>query len=160
MPARVKMSDLVDGLEAQGDETHAFLDRQTGEVLLLMDEDLGADDEEEEGDLSDCGEWERESIEQAKAVQADEGGRFLALPDRFDVNEWEMMRDFAMALEDDSQAESLQNAIHGRGAFRYFKDRVHEFGLADAWYKFREEQYRQVALDWCEANGVDVDTDA
>jgi len=160
MPARVKMSDVLDGLEAQGDETHAFLDKQTGEVLLLMDEDLCAADGDEEGDLSDCGEWERESIEQAKAVQADEGGRFLALPDRFDVNEWEMMRDFAMALEDDSQAESLQNAIHGRGAFRYFRDRVHELGLADAWYKFREEQYRQVALDWCEANGVDVDTDA
>lgn len=44
--------------------------------------------------------------------------------------------------------------------FRCFKDRVHEFGLADAWCKFRAERYRQIALDWCEAYGVEVDPDA
>jgi len=155
---RVKLSDIMDGLESVGDETRVFLDKQTGKVLFLMDDDLRAA-EDDEG-LTNRGEWERESIEQAKAVLAEDGGRFLALPDSFDINEWDMMRDFAVSLDSEEQGQSLLDAIHGRGAFRYFKNRIHELGLADAWYKFREDQYREIALSWCQANGVEPDVEA
>jgi len=149
----------MDGLEMGGDETRAFLDTQTGKVVFLMEEELvAAEDDEDDG--TGLAEWERKSIEQAKAVLADEGGRFLDLPDRFDINEWDMMRDFATGLENEGHSEALVNAIHGRGAFRYFKDRIHELGLADAWYKFRDGEYRQTASDWCEAHGLKLDADA
>ena len=72
MPARVKLSAILEALEMQGDETHAFLDKQTGEVVVLTDEELRA--AEDDDDLGDYPEWQRENIEQAKAVQADEGG--------------------------------------------------------------------------------------
>ena len=160
MSTRVKISEIVDGLEMVGDETRTFLDTQTGKVISLMDDELRAAENEEDENSARLGEWERESIEQAKAVLAEDGTRFLRLPDRFDINEWDMMRDFVTGVENDDQAESLANAIHGRGAFRHFKDRVHEFGLADAWYKFRQEQYRKVAIDWCEAKSVEFDPDA
>jgi len=160
MPPRVKLSEIVDGLEMVGDETRTFLDTQTGKVISLMDDELRAAENAEDEDPTGLGEWERESIEQAKAVLAEDGARFLPLPDRFDINEWDMMRDFVTGLENQDQAEVLSNAIHGRGAFRYFKDRVHEFGLADAWYKFRQEQYRKVALDWCKAKSIEFDPDA
>lgn len=155
---RAKLSEIMDGLEAVGDETRAVLDKQTGKVLFLMDEHLRAAEDDE--DFADFGEWERESIEQAKAVPAEDGGRFLALPDRFEINDWDMMRDFAVSLDSEEQGQALLDAIHGRGAFRYFKDRIHEFALADAWYKFREAQYRQIALSWCEANGIEPDDEA
>ena len=155
---RVKLSAILEALEMQGDETHAFLDRQTGDVVVLSDEELRA--AEEADDLSGYPEWQRDSIEQARLVNADDGSRFVALPDRFEVNEWEMMRDFADSVEDDGVAESLHGAIHGRGAFRRFKDLLHEAGLAERWYKFRENQYRQIALDWCEASGVEPDPSA
>jgi hypothetical protein len=161
MQPRVKLSAIVDALDMQSDETHAFLDKQTGEVVVLSDEELRA--AEDGDDLDDYPEWQRENVERAKAVQADEGGdggRFLPLPDRFEINEWDMMRDFAAGLENEDHAEALLNAIHGRGAFRYFKDRVHELGLADAWYTFRDGQYRQAALDWCEVHGIEADADA
>ncbi len=155
---RARLSAIVEALEMQGDETHAFLDRQTGEVVVLMDEELGA--AEEGADLSDYPDWQREAIEQAKAVGADEGGRFVALPDRFETNEWEMMRDFALGVEDEAVSGALLDAIHGRGAFRYFKDQVRERGLAESWYEFRAGRYRQIALDWCKEQGVEADTSA
>lgn len=161
MPPRVKLSTIIDALEMPGDEAHAFLDKQTGEVVVLSDEELRA--AENDDDPADYPEWQRENIEQAKAVQADEGsdgGRFIPLPDRFEIDEWDMMRDFTAGLENEDHAEVLLNAIHGRGAFRYFKDRVHEMGLADAWYKFRDGRYRQAALDWCEAHGIEADAGA
>jgi hypothetical protein len=63
MPARAKRSAILDALEMQGDEVHACLDRQTGEVVVLTDEELrGA---ERGDDLSRHPDWQRASIEQA-----------------------------------------------------------------------------------------------
>jgi hypothetical protein len=158
MPPRVKLSAIVDAMDMQFDETHALLDKQTGEVIVLSDEELRAAEDGE--DAARYPEWQRDNIERAKAVQADDGKRFLELPGRFEINEWDMMRDFALGLDNEAHAEMLLKAIDGKGAFRYFKDRIHELGLADAWYKFRDRQYRQAALDWCEAKGIEVDPDA
>ena len=154
---RVKLSDIMDGLESVGDEMRAYLDKQMGNVVFLMDDELVAAEDDEE--LTDCDQWEQESTEQAKAVLADDGERFLALPDRFDINEWDMMRDFALSLDNEGHSEALLNAIHGRGAFRYFKDRIYELGLADAWHTFREGKYRQIALDWCQDNGIEAEVE-
>ena len=127
-----------------------------------MDEELrrAEDKDEDEDDRTDLPDWEAEALEQAKAVAGDDGTRFLPLPDKFDINEWEMMRDFAAAREDEKLADALLNAIHGRGAFRYFKDRIHEAGIAEEWYRFRDNAYGRIALDWCEQHGIDVDANA
>ena len=156
--SRVKLSAILDGMETPFDETRALLDRTTGEVFSLSDEEFGA--AEDGDDPEDYPEWQRESIERAKVVEADTTGRFLALPGRFDIDEWRMMCDFAFTVEDANLTDSLLNAIHGRGAFRYFKDLVHQSGLADRWYAYRNGQYRKLALEWCEAEGIDVDPNA
>jgi len=159
MPPRAKLSDIIDALDMQFDETHTLFDRQTARVVSVTDDDLSA--AENEDDLSHFHDWQVESIEIAKAILADEGARarFVSLPDSFDIDEWSMMRDFAASRDKASHCESLQNAVHGRGAFRCFKDRVHELGLADSWYEFRNKQYRRAALDWCEENGIEADPD-
>ena len=148
----------MDALEVQGDETHAFLDRRTGEVVVLSDEELSA--AEDGDDVSDYPEWQRDNIAQARLVNVDDGSRFVALPGRFEVNEWEMMRDFAMSVDDEAVSAALLDAIHGRGAFRYFKDQVRERGLVENWHAFRAGRYRQIALDWCEEHGLELDTGA
>ena len=158
MPPQVKLSAILEGLEMQGDEIHVLFDRRKGEVLALSDEELRAADNDD--DLSDYPDWQRESIEQAKAVEADQTGRFAPLPDRFEIDEWAMMQDFASSREDEELSERLLQAIHGRGAFRYFKDLVYEAGIANDWYEFRNGRYREIALDWCRDNGIEVDPDA
>ena len=154
----MKLSAILEALEMQGDETHAFLDRQTGDVVVLSDEELRA--AEDGDDWSDYPEWQRDNIEQANLVRADGGSRFVALPDRFEINEWEMMRDFALSVEDEAVSSALLDAIQGRGAFRYFKDQVQERGLAESWHEFRAGRYRQIASDWCEEHGLELDAGA
>lgn len=153
--ARVKLSAILEGMEMQSDETHALLDRRTGDVLFVSDEEFRA--AEEDADPSDYPEWQRENIERAKTVEADTTGRFVALPDPFEIDEWHMMQDFAFTVDDDALAESILRAIQGRGAFRHFKDLAGEAGLADRWCTYRDEQYREVALEWCEFQRIDVD---
>jgi hypothetical protein len=158
MPARVKLSEILDAIEMQFAESHAFVDRETGGVVMLSDEELKAADGGD--DPADYPEWQRENLRLAALVNADDGGRFVSLPDRFEVNEWDMMRDFALGVADEDVSAALMDAIHGRGAFRYFKDQVHQRGLAKTWDDFRAAQFRQIALDWCEAHGLELDTGA
>jgi hypothetical protein len=81
-------------------------------------------------------------------------GRFLRLPSKFDIHESQIMEDFALPVENDSLRDELLSAIHGRGAFRYFKDVMHRRGSKEDWFEFRNKALRQIALDWLEKRGV------
>ena len=164
------LEDIIDALQFHSESMQAFYDRQTASVVVVTDEELAAadvedgkedgeedqDTDEGEGRLADTPDWEKKQIALARAVSADESGRFVALPDQFDVDEWRAMERFSQEVEDRAASDRLLNAIHGRGAFRYFKDTVHQLGLADKWYVFRDEHYRTVAKEWCEANGIEL----
>lgn len=69
------------------------------------------------------------------------------------------MKDFCLSLDDGEISESLSNAIHGKGAFRYFKDSIHRYGIADQWYKFRDAVIKEIAIEWCEANNIEYTED-
>ena len=51
-------------------------------------------------------------------------------------------------------SDELQAAVHGRGAFRRFKDAVHRLGIADEWYRFREVALEEIAIEFLEAHGI------
>ena len=162
MPRRVKLSEIADALQGLSDEHSTYLDLESGKVIHVMHElsrifeDEDADAEEE---LADMPQWQREEAAVAKAIEEDDGSRFISLPSKFDINEWDMMREFVDQVEDDALAERLSRAIHGSGAFRYFKNVIHEAGIQNDWYKFKDDQYRQIALDWCQANQIDIDAE-
>lgn len=84
----------------------------------------------------------------------DDKGKYIALPSKFDIiNEYSMMERFALSV-DDEISDYLQTAIKGRGAFRQFNDGVSRFGIEEDWYEFRDEKYKELAIDWCEDNNI------
>ena len=44
--------------------------------------------------------------------------------------------------------------IHGRGAFRRFKDELDRSGLLDRWYEFKRNALREQAIEWCTENDI------
>ena len=50
---------------------------------------------------------------------------------------WQDMADFAQRQREAGLRERLERAIHGAGAFRRFRDLVHDEGLTDQWYRLR-----------------------
>ena len=64
------------------------------------------------------------------------------------------MERFCASVEDADIRDELCDAIRGRGAFRRFKDRVHAYGIAEAWYRYRDEALREIAVAWCEEHGM------
>ena len=66
------------------------------------------------------------------------------------------MADFAHQLSDELAGRRLSRAINGRGAFRRFKDDLHEEypHLLPAWYAFRDVRAKRRAVQWLADNSL------
>ena len=155
MTVRVLLREIIDGMQLQSDEMSAYLNIRTGQVVPVSAEDLMAA-EFGEADAAET-DWEVEAAELARAVAA--GKDYVALPDRFEIDEYRMMERFANGVTDGPASERLQRAIQGRGAFRHFKDAVQDLALAQQWYAYRDRAYEAIAIDWCDANGIEYTKD-
>lgn len=139
------LRDIVDAIESQSNEGEAYLDPDTGEIILVTEDERVLVEQGRSDD--DLPQWQRELI--PKVREALESDKFLALPDRFEVHEWEIMQRFSQEQSEHAR-KMLLNAIHGSGAFRHFRSAVERLGLLDAWYRYREEAIQQIARDWLE----------
>jgi hypothetical protein len=150
MAVQVKLKDIIEGLEFLTDEGSSYLNTTTGEVVYVTTEELRA--AEEDAPLEDFPAWQHEAIRIAGEIL--ETDHYLLLPDRFEMNEYRIMERFCLSVDDEDIRDDLCNAIRGRGAFRYFKDRIHAYGIAEELYRYRDAALQEIAVAWCEAHGI------
>jgi hypothetical protein len=93
--------------------------------------------------------WKR-----AEDILFDEKERFLKLPGRLDVLEWDIMRRFAQHQMDPALAADLTASIQGLNAFQAFNAKLRALKLQEAWQSYREDMLRDVAAEWCAQHGV------
>jgi Uncharacterised protein family (UPF0158) len=155
MTLSVKLSDVVEAFEEVGDGTFQYLDKRTGEIIFLTEDDMAAAEEDEL--ISEFPDWQRESILKAREVLNSDD--FLKLPERFEFDEYEMMEEFCVSLEDRRTGEQLLRLIKGEGAFRRFKDSINAMGIEKQWYAHREEAFRDLAIQWLQENGISYKND-
>jgi hypothetical protein len=153
MPIEVKLDAIMEALELADDSTSSYLDVETGEVCSITEEQLRLADDPLTS-LDALPDWLREVVELARSIQGHAGRRYLALPSKFDVHEWAIMDRFTETLKDDRTRNDFHNAIHGAGAFRRFKYLLTQYSLWDDWDRFKQDELRQLAIEWCEENGV------
>jgi len=91
---RVKLSDIVEGMDFQSDERSSYLNLITGEVVSITDEELRA--AENNAPLEDFPEWQHDQIRIAREML--ETDHYLPLPDRFEVNEYRIMERFCHSI--------------------------------------------------------------
>lgn len=154
MSIRIKLSEIIEGMESQSDENSSYLDKGTGEFVVISDYDLRTAEDNES--LEDYPEWEQEQIAIARDI-INETGRYLELPTKFDINEYEIMEKFCHSLEDTNLRELLYNKIKGGGAFRRFKDAIYQNGIEDDWFAFRNEAFKEIAIEWCRENDIEFE---
>ena len=151
MSVTVLLKDIVDALEMQFDEASSFLDLDTGQVEAVSN-DLLREAEESDGEERDLPAWQTEEWEIAKRIVSTD--RFQRLPTKFDIHEWAIMQDFSHSVTSSKIREDLLYAIHGAGAFRHFKDTVRRHRIEPAWFEFRTEALKQIAVEWCEEHHI------
>jgi hypothetical protein len=137
-------------MDLSGDEVTSYINRETGELITLIDEELALAEDPESA--AEAPQWQEELLPKAREVL--ESGDFIALPSKFDIHEWSIMDRFARSLTDTAMSDQLAAALHGRGAFRQFKDAVRRLGIADEWYRSRETALEEIAIDFLEAHGI------
>ncbi|WP_074852916.1 UPF0158 family protein [Gordonia westfalica] len=143
LPGRVASVDLemlADAMEGDPSlSTGGYIDLETGmpyddEMMDLVDRDeLGIG---EEDDL-DPDRWIRYDCTGSR-----EG--------------WRDMADFAVRQRDPKVRDRLERAIEGRGAFRRFRDAVHEFDLNDQWHAFSNDRKIGRAREFLATEGIRV----
>jgi hypothetical protein len=146
----VSLHDVVEAMDVLGEEWTAYLNRKTGELVTVTEEERRL--VEEEDGPEGVPDWQAEMLPKVREVLESED--FLALPGKFEIHEYRIMERFCLEFEDAGVREVLLRAIRGRGAFRRFKDVLHERGIAEAWYAYREQALEEIAVGWLEANGV------
>src|SRR3977135_1575249 len=106
MAATVKLKDVVNELEMVSDESTAYLNKRTGELYTLTQEELfSVEDDEEEDEDDDDPEWLREAKVKAKEVTGSD--EWLELPSKFDIHEYNIMEEFCRSVEDPEISERL-----------------------------------------------------
>ena len=110
---------------------------------------------EDEVDIAELPAWEQEAIELAAEILLHENdGDYIALPSRYDIHEYSIMKTFCHTVRNSKTADDLFRAISGKGAFQRFKEAIHRHGIEQEWYNFKEKSFRDIGRDWCEENSI------
>jgi len=153
MAAEVELDVIIEALEMADDSISSYLDVETGEVHSITEEEFDLAEDPQTA-IEDLPNWQREAVTLARSIQKQDGKRYMALPDKFDVHEWAMMDRFSITLRDAQMRNDFHGGIRGAGAFRLFKHLLTEYDLWDAWNRFKQVELRQMAIEWCKENGI------
>jgi hypothetical protein len=74
---------------------------------------------------------------------------------QYELNGYEIMQGFAIAMGSSQKQNLLLSALTGKGAFRRFKDVLDGINLRDAWYGFRYSMVKGIAKNRCERYGIE-----
>jgi hypothetical protein len=145
----VSLKDIVDALEMSSQTSENFLDLETGEILLVTEDDQL---ELDEPDTDSVPEWQIEHLERVRKLL--NSGNGLRLPSSFDIHEWSLMEEFCYSVAHTQQREILLNSIRGKGAFQRFRETLERFVLREEWFSFRQSALQKIARDWLEENNI------
>ena len=132
----VKLNEVIDALDFTNDEIEYYYNPDTEEIFM-----------------SNIGEFEDLTEDELDELFE----KSIMLPTRYDINEYEMMEDFAETINDTRLQNQLYISLNGSGAFRRFKDTCINFDIINDWYKFRDERYKEIAIDWCKENNIEFE---
>lgn len=131
------MDDLIEAYLDNNFEHPYYLDLQTGQVILDMDESYTGEPGID---------WDDEENEE----------RYIGIP-KIDSNEaFYVMTKFARRTESDPE-DKLFNALDGYKPFRRFKDTLYELDLWDEWNKFEYKYAEEMIKSWIERFDINYD---
>ncbi len=154
MSLSVNIETIVDELSILLDESCAYINRKTGEVFSLTEEEISLAETDDDGGLTP--EWQTEIIDDARRVMMSDD--ILTLPTRFEIDEYAIMEQYCLTVVDHRIRNALSEGIKGRGAFRRFKDMIHREGIEGDWYRYRDRALGEIVRVFLEDNKIPYST--
>jgi hypothetical protein len=154
MPSRVKLSDIIEALETQSPESSAFLNKNTGRVMFLAGEKPRTADENDQTERSS--EWQNCVLAVLNRI-IEESGTSIPLPSKVEIDERGIMEEFCASVRDSKTRATLCSLIYSEDAPQQIENAIRECKIADAWYKFRHDALKEIAIKWCQENAIEFD---
>ena len=129
----IDLEKIIEGLEMVDDIVDCYYNPEKDEIFL-----------------SNIGEYEELSEDEIDELFE----KSIILPTKYKINEYQIMVDFIETIDNLEIKSNLQRLIQGKGAFRRFKNYCFNVNIIQDWYKFKEERYKQIAIEWCEQNDL------
>jgi len=138
MKQKIKLRDVLDALEFTSSDINYFFEKKTEKIYMISE---FADNLED-------------NLEAQQRLDENPDD-FIALPNEYEINEYQIIKSFCCTLEDEKVCDALLHRIQGRGAFRNFKDALYEFELRELWHTYHHGRLKEIAYDWCQTNELD-----
>ena len=150
MTIKVNIEDIIHGMEFQSDESASYLNKNTGKVVLITDEEFRALEDNEP--IEDFPDFQHENIKTAREIL--ETDNYIPLPTQFDIHEYDIMGRFCLSIKDMELGNILYNSIKGSCAFKRFKQNIYRYNIQDDWYKYRDAAIKEIAVEWCKHHNI------
>ncbi len=95
--------------------------------------------------------WQQDSMRRVREIR--ESDSWVQVATRMDIDEYAIMKRFASGARP-SVSKALLDALHGKGAFRRFRDEIHRTGSEAAWQEFRSERIARDIRATLDTRGV------
>lgn len=156
MSLPVSLQAVIDEMDMQNDMVHGYVNRKTGELICITEEDEWLlekiDNEEYAEEIEDLPAWQQEMVPKIREVLNSED--FIPLPTSFDIHEYSIMERFCHTVEDPGIKDELFTGIRGRGAFRMFKELIFRHGIRDDWFAYKNQALKTIAADFLKAQNI------
>jgi hypothetical protein len=123
---------IADEMDIQSEEMETYLDLETGETFIVIDEKYV-------GVMED---------EPSKEEMEDNPERYRLIPAVSSRDGWQFMADFADNVADRKFHSQFSKALNRKGAFRNFRDVLEEVDLLEEWYAYKNERLLEMAEEW------------
>ena len=88
----------------------------------------------------------------------EESGDLLEIPHFNDLLGRRLVSEFVAAELPERDAE-VGSFFNGPGGYRLYKRLLAELGLLDRWHEFEDRRRRETVVDWCNKNGIELDSE-
>lgn len=129
----IKLSDIKDALYNVNMETSCYFNTKTNEILWYFDYNEECSTYNEDDQYNDD---------------------IISMFDFYEKKDYDIMQDFISSISNALLRNELYNATRGKGGFRRFKKIIDYNNITDYWYKFRDNEYKKLAEDWCLDNKI------
>ena len=133
-----------------------YLDKETGEVIVLLEEMFRYAEEDQDKVRKDLPDWQKEQVKLAQDILFKNPDRYICIPKRPSYEGYNLMVEFAEKVEDELLREKLSIALDGKGAFRRFKNVIADYpDYREKWFKFRDEKMNKKVIEWLNSIGIE-----
>lgn len=134
----VKLSQIKDALEDTNITNRCYFNRKTNEILWSWDDNQEYSTYHEEDENND---------------------NIIFMFDFFTKNDYTIMQDFIGTITNESLKNELYSTTRGKGSFNRFRNILDANGLTNNWYMYRENEYKNIAKEWCINNKIEFEED-